>query len=967
MSAPSTSRRAPGARAHRRRWRVLAPRLSAVGLLVGSALAALLVAVPSVALAPAAQAAVGDYGTPGQSLVGFPSTAPTATKPESKLWYAEGSWWAAMASLATGGYSIHRLDRSTATWADTGVALDPRGATQVDVLWNGTHLFVASHPVAASSTASSSLEPSRLFRYSWTGSAWTPDAGFPVQITGTSSESLVIDQSADGRLWATWTLGRRLYVARTTGSADADVVSFGTASIPQMANLAPADSVTATTLEADDISTIAAGNGALTLAWSNQLTGTTWAARSTDEGTTWSATPVVSGPLMSDDHLSLRTIPGDPAQRVVLVLKTSRNDQVLPVATDPYLVAAVYTPSSGAWTTATVATVGDSITRPIAVVEPATDELHVFYTAPATAGLVAFEGSVYERTAPLSTLVFPAVGTPVLRDVADATMNNTTSSKQPATYESGVVVLAATRVTSRYWFADSGPRIPPPPVAAFSASTTAGTAPVDVAFTDATTGPATSWSWDFGDGITSTERSPAHTFAAAGTYTVTLTAANAGGSSSASTSVVVVPPAPVASFTSSAVHGTAPLEVAFTDTSTGSPTSWAWDFGDGTTSAEQSPSHTFAAEGTYTVTLTAANAGGSSSASRSVVVVAPAPVASFTASAVEGTTPLEVAFTDTSTGSPTSWSWDFGDGATSTEQRPTHTFTTDGSFTVTLTATTSGGSSSASTVVVTSPPAIASFASTPTPGSPDVAFADTSTGSPTSWVWDFGDGTTSTEQSPTHSYAAAGTFTVSLTVVNAQGSTSTAQMQVAAGTAPVAALTVRQPSAGALTLVVTDASTAAATVVSIDFGDGSSPVSTAAGAAVPHTYARAGSYVVTLTATNALGTTSATSSVVVRATPLRAAKPTRTVPTGRQVVVAWKVPDVRGASIDEYQVVCVAPGSSRSVYLRASDTAAAVGRSRSRAITGLLLNRRYTCTVRAHNAQGWGVASAPTSDFAARA
>jgi PKD repeat protein len=848
-------------------------------------LASLLVAVPSVALAPAAQAAEGDYGTPAQSLVGFPIATPTATKPESKLWFAHGSWWAAMASLATGGYSIHRLDRSTATWIDTGVALDPRGASQADVLWNGTHLLVASHPVALSSTTTSALEPARLFRYSWTGTAWAPDAGFPVQITGTSTESLVVDQSADGRLWATWTLGRRLYVARTTGSADAEAVSFGTASIPQMANLAPADSVTATTLEADDISTIAAGNGALTLAWSNQLAGTTWAARSTDDGETWSATPVVSGPLMSDDHLSLRTLPGDPAQRVVLVLKTSRNDQVLPVATDPYLVAAVYTPSSSAWTTATVATVGDSITRPIAVVEPATDELHVFYTAPATAGLLAFEGSVYERTAPLSTLVFPAVGTPVLRDVADATMNNTTSSKQPVTDDSGVVVLASTRTTPRYWFADTGPRLPPPPVAGFTASTASGTAPV---------------------------------------------------------------------------------EVAFTDTSTGSATSWSWDFGDGTTSSEQSPTHTFAAEGTFTVTLTATNAGGSSTATSSVVVVAPAPVASFGASAVAGTTPLDVAFTDTSTGSPTSWSWDFGDGATSTEQSPTHTFATDGSYTVTLTATTSGGSSTASTVVVTSPPSIASFATTPAAGTLDVAFADASTGSPMSWSWDFGDGTISTEQSPTHAYTAAGTYDVSLTVVNAQGSTSTAEAQVVAGSAPVAALAVRQASAGALAVEAVDSSTAAPTTVSVDFGDGTAPVAAPAGTAAPHTYARAGTYVVTLTATNALGSTSATRSIVVRATPLRAARPTRTVPAGHQVVVAWKVPDVRGATIDHYQVVCLAPGSSRSVLVAGSDSATAVGRARSRTVTGLLLNRRYTCTVRAHNALGWGLASTPSSDFAAR-
>ena len=92
-------------------------------------------------------------------------------------------------------------------------------------------------------------------------------------------------------------------------------------------------------------------------------------------------------------------------------------------------------------------------------------------------------------------------------------------------------------------------------------------------------------------------------------------------------------PAPTASFTASPTSGTAPLNVQFTDTSTGAPTSWAWTFGDGGTSTSQSPSHTYAA-GTFTATLTATNANGSTSSSKTITVSsAPvAPTASFTAS-----------------------------------------------------------------------------------------------------------------------------------------------------------------------------------------------------------------------------------------------------------------------------------------------------------------------------------------------
>jgi len=157
-----------------------------------------------------------------------------------------------------------------------------------------------------------------------------------------------------------------------------------------------------------------------------------------------------------------------------------------------------------------------------------------------------------------------------------------------------------------------------PPVAAFSGTPTSGTAPLTVAFTDASTNSPTSWSWTFGDGGTSTAQNPSHTYTATGTYSVTLTATNSYGSNSLTKTnyiTVTAPPTnpPVAAFSGTPTSGTAPLTVAFTDASTNSPTSWSWDFGDGGTSTLQNPSHTYTATGTYTVTLTATNAYGSDS------------------------------------------------------------------------------------------------------------------------------------------------------------------------------------------------------------------------------------------------------------------------------------------------------------------------------------------------------------------
>ncbi|WP_052279228.1 PKD domain-containing protein [Methanosarcina acetivorans] len=157
-----------------------------------------------------------------------------------------------------------------------------------------------------------------------------------------------------------------------------------------------------------------------------------------------------------------------------------------------------------------------------------------------------------------------------------------------------------------------------------------------------------------------------------------------------------------------------------------------------------------------------------------------APVSNFTADPTSGTAPLTVNFTDQSTGSPTSWFWDFGDGANSTEQNPVHTYSVAGNYTTNLTVTNSAGTDfEVKTDYITvlepstpEPEPVAAFTADVTSGSAPltVNFTDQSTGSPTSWLWDFGDGTNSTEQNPVHTYASAGSYTVNLTVENDAGS-----------------------------------------------------------------------------------------------------------------------------------------------------------------------------------------------------
>ena len=169
-----------------------------------------------------------------------------------------------------------------------------------------------------------------------------------------------------------------------------------------------------------------------------------------------------------------------------------------------------------------------------------------------------------------------------------------------------------------YTYDDVGNRIiqnvifPSSPEASFAASPTNGSAPLAVAFTDQSTGTISSWSWNFGDGGSSTSQSPVHTYSSAGVYTVILTVSNSSGASYRESTITVSAPRPVANFTASPTSGTVPLAVSFTDNSSGGVTGWSWSFGDGGTSVSQNPSHSFTSPGTYTVTLTVSGPGGSS-------------------------------------------------------------------------------------------------------------------------------------------------------------------------------------------------------------------------------------------------------------------------------------------------------------------------------------------------------------------
>ncbi len=330
------------------------------------------------------------------------------------------------------------------------------------------------------------------------------------------------------------------------------------------------------------------------------------------------------------------------------------------------------------------------------------------------------------------------------------------------------------------------------PAAEFIANTTSGDAPLAVGFTDQSAGSPLSWLWSFGDGATSAEQNPEHIYTSAGSFTVSLEVTNHDGSNMAAKpdyiTVTSSALAPVANFTGKPTCGKAPLSVKFTDASTGNPTGWYWNFGDGTNSIGQNPVHVYTAAGKYTVSLTATNGGGSNTSTRKDYISVSGsgskpPVANFYAKPASGKAPLPVKFTDASTGNPANWYWEFGDGTNATERNPVHRYTIPGKYTVSLTVSNAGGSDTKTRnkyiSVEGTPPPTADFYGKPISGKAplNVRFTDTSKGTPTSWYWEFGDGTNGTAQNPVHSYISAGKYTVSLTASNVGGSTTKTRTQ----------------------------------------------------------------------------------------------------------------------------------------------------------------------------------------------
>ncbi len=337
-------------------------------------------------------------------------------------------------------------------------------------------------------------------------------------------------------------------------------------------------------------------------------------------------------------------------------------------------------------------------------------------------------------------------------------------------------------------------------------------------------GNPTSWSWDFGDGQSSSEQyPPLHLYSKDGSYTVSLTVKNIfGQDTEVKSNIITVKEGPRVDFKADKTRVSVNQYIHFTDLSTNSPSDWKWDFGDGTAGTGQNPDHVYRQPGMYDVTLIASDAYTTiSHTKKNYITVVNTPQADFRADQTKGITPFTVKFTDISTGNPTRWKWDFGDGATSAEKNPTHIYSTSDAsstnkFTVTLSVLNAYGEDTVKKtdyITVTQKP-IAEFTVDNRQGKAPfiVKFRDISAGNPTTWNWEFGDGTGSSEQNPTHVYPFEGSYDVRLTVANQYGSdsiykTGSTSQRGNAVPIPLTTTTISKPIATPVTPVQPDITT----------------------------------------------------------------------------------------------------------------------------------------------------------------